>query len=232
MDDSTIEKLGTPIAIVIGAAILGAALYFGNGTGQAPAPVTTGTQPQAPAVDSSKISTTDDPYIGNANAKLTIVEFFDYQCPFCKQVEQQVLPQLIANYVATGKARIVFKDFQFLGSDSQTAGMAARAVWEVAPGKFQAWHEAMFVNQDNENGGWGSKADILALTKSLGIDSARVDQLMTQNATAYQKEMDADKSEGAMSGVNGTPAFIIGKQLVPGAQSYDVVAAAVEAAIK
>ena len=231
MDKNELQNLGTPLSIVIAGALVAAAVYF-SGAGTGVAPVTGNNQPAAPVVDSNKVDTTGDPYIGNANAPLTVVEFFDYQCPFCKQVEHDVLPNLIRDYVKTGKVKVVYKDFQFLGQDSFTAGAAARAIWEQAPDKFEAWHEAMFVKQDAENGGWGNKADVLALAKSVGIDTAALDKLMTSKGAEYQKEMDADRAEGAKLGVTGTPAFIIGTQVVAGAQSYDVVKAAVDAALK
>ena len=142
------------------------------------------------------------------------------------------MTQLMNDYVKTGKVKVVFKDFQFLGPDSQTAGLAERAVWEVAPDKFYTWHKAMYDKQDNENGGWGNKTDILALTKSLGIDSAKVEQLMTSKAAEYQKAMDADKAEGGAFGINGTPGSIIGKNLISGAQPYSAVKQLIDLALE
>ena len=74
--------------------------------------------------------------------------WFDYQCPYCKQEEESVFPQLEKDYIDTGKLKIVFKDFAFLGPDSDVASRAARAVWAVAPDKFRDWHKAMFDHQD------------------------------------------------------------------------------------
>jgi len=155
--------------------------------------------------------------------------WFDYQCPFCKQEEETVLPRLIADYVDTGKVKIVLKGVTFLGPDSVTAGLASKAVWEIAPDKFREWHKAMFDKQDDENAGWGKKEDIVALTKTIaGIDAAKVDELMTSKAAAYQQAMDADASEGATMGVGGTPSFLIGKQMIVGAQPYDQLKAAID----
>ncbi len=189
-------------------------------------------QPNQTAVDVSKVKIAGHPFIGDPNAKVTIAYWYDYQCPFCQRVEQQVWSQVIKEYVDTGKVKIVYKDYQFLGADSQTAGWAEHAVWEVAPKKFYEWHKAMYDKQDNENSGWGSRADILALTKSLGIDSAKVDQLMTTKVQEYQKAMDADKAEGTSFGVNGTPGTIIGKQLISGAQPYTAFKAVIDEVLK
>ena len=72
-------------------------------------------------VDVADVKTDGEPFIGDEKAPAVMAYFFDYQCPYCRQEELQVLPQLITDYVKSGKLRIVFKDFQFLGPDSQTA---------------------------------------------------------------------------------------------------------------
>jgi protein-disulfide isomerase len=147
--------------------------------------------------------------------------WFDYQCPFCQRLEQTVMPGLIKDYVNSGMLKIVFKDYVFLGQDSETAALAARAVWETAPDKFYEWHQAMFAHQDQENAGWGSKNDILELTKTIaGIDAAKIDQLMTSKAADYDKVIQGDGYEGSMMGISGTPGAIVGKQLIVGAQVY------------
>jgi protein-disulfide isomerase len=189
----------------------------------------TGAPPATAAADIAKVSLADEPFIGDANAPVVMAYWFDYQCPFCKQEEETVLPRLIADYVDTGKVKIVLKDVTFLGPDSVTAGLASKAVWEIAPDKFREWHKAMFDKQDDENAGWGKKEDIIALTKTIaGIDAAKVEELMTSKAAAYQQAMDADASEGATMGVGGTPSFLIGKQMIVGAQPYDQLKAAVD----
>lgn len=191
-----------------------------------------GTGNQPAVVDASKVNIANSPYIGNENAKLLVVEWFDYQCPFCKRIHDEVITQLIKDYVDTGKVKIVFKDYAFLGADSTTAALVARAVWEAYPDKFYQWHSAMYDNQDEEHGGWGNKTDILALAKSLGMDSNKLDQLMTSKATEYQKIIDADKAEGTSLGINGTPGTIIGKQLISGAQPYATFKAAIDSQLK
>ena len=223
-------NLATPLAIIIGAVIIAGAVLWGGNSLPSPNAPATGGQPVA--LDSSKVKTDGDPIIGEKNAPVTVAYWFDYQCPFCQRHETESLPQLIQDYVVTGQVKIVLKDFQFLGPDSQTAALAARAVWEVAPAKFYEWHMAVFAAQDAENGGWGSEADILALTRTIaGIDTVKVKALMSNKASEYQKEIDADKAEGASLGVSGTPAMIIGTQAISGAVPYAQIKAAVEAAL-
>jgi protein-disulfide isomerase len=105
-------------------------------------------------------------------------------------------------------------------------------VWDVAPEKFAEWHSAMFSRQDNENGGWGSKADVLALTKTIpGIDAAKVEALMTDKAAEYEMALQSSGLEGSNMGVSGTPGAVIGKRLIVGAQPYAQFKAAVDAAL-
>jgi len=237
MNDQTTPSnfLTVPVAIIIAGALIAAALYFGSmhtGQNMAAAPGdTTAAQPQ-PSVDASKVKADGEPFIGNANAPAIMAYFSDYQCPFCKQFEQTKIQQIVDTEVKTGKLKIIFKDFQFLGDDSQTAGLAARAVWEVAPDKYYDWRKAMFDKQDSENSGWGNKDDILALTKTIsGIDATKVEQLMTSKQAQYQQAMDADKAEGTALGVTGTPTWIIGKQLVQDSAPYSRVDTAIQAAL-
>ncbi len=180
---------------------------------------TTTGQAAQPSVDISQVDTKGEPFIGNANAPVTMAYWFDYQCPFCKNFETDTLPELKTKYIDTGKLKVVFKDFQFLGADSQTAGAAAEAVWELYPGKFFDWQTAMFNAQGEENSGYDSKDNIIKLTRGVsGIDADKVSSLMDQKKSEIQTELDGDKTEGEKFGVNSTPAFIIGKQLISGAE--------------
>ena len=223
------NNLSIPVAIIIAGVIIAGAVYLSTSKSANTTAVNTqgqqavAQQPQRQAVDIAKVKTAGEPFVGNPNAPVTMAYWLDYQCPFCRRFEEDAITQIVDDYVKTGKVKVVFKDFQFLGPDSQTAGLAGRAVWDVAPDKFYTWHKAMYDKQDNENGGWGNKADILALTKSVGIDSAKVEQLMASNVTKYQKAIDDDKAEGGAFGINGTPGSIVGKNLISGAQPYAAV---------
>jgi len=218
------EKYGTPIAVLLGALIIGGAFVFGRG--DAPSPV--GAEPAA--VDIADVDADSSPSVGEANAPVVMAVWYDYQCPFCKRFELDTVAQLHANYVVTGKLRIVFKDFQFLGPDSAAAGLFGRAMWEAYPERFYEWYVAMAENQDEEHGGFGDLASIQAMTQALGgIDVDRVTKLTETKRTEYQAAMEADRAEGASFGISGTPSIIIGTTALSGAQPYDRVAALVEA---
>jgi protein-disulfide isomerase len=235
------RDLVSPLAIIIAGVMISGTILWSNRqlldvarlaySASAPAgeSAADAAQPPAPGADITKVNLEGEPFIGDANAPVVMAYWFDYQCPYCRQEEENVLPDLIKDYVDAGKVRIVFKDFQFLGPDSQAAGLAARAVWEVAPEKFRDWHKAMFDHQDDENAGWGKKEDIIALTKTIpGIDTAKVDELMTSREADYNTVMQADAAEGNTMGVGGTPSFLIGKQMIVGAQPYGQLKAAID----
>jgi protein-disulfide isomerase len=242
MEKLSAKELLTPLAVIIaGIMITGAILWSNKQFLDAVRPVpgaqpsisesSTGA-PSAPAADAAKVSQKDTPFIGNAKAPVVMAYWYDYQCPYCRDNEVKVMPRLITDYVKPGKLKILFKDFAFLGRDSQVAAEAAKAVWEVAPDKFYDWHKAMFDHQDEENAGWGTKDDIIALTKTIpGIDAAKVEQFMIDHDKDYQEKVEADGAEGNAMGITGTPGVIIGKQLIVGAQSYEQYKTAIEAGL-
>lgn len=189
-------------------------------------------QPQI-EVDIKDVDIKNEPYIGKDNAPVVMAYWFDFQCPFCQRFETETMPTLIEKYVNTGKLKIVFKDFQFLGEDSITAGLAENAVWELFPDQYFSWHKAMYENQDAENGGWGKKEDIITIARTIpGIDADKVSLFMDQKKDAYQKELDEDSQEGVKFGVSGTPAFVIGDQSVIGAQPLSTFTQLIEALLK
>ena len=225
--------LYTPISIIAAGIIVAIAIVGVNMHSSGSAAVATGnTQGTTPPanLDSSQVSSTGNPTLGVDSAPLTIDYWFDYQCPFCKQNEATVMPQLIKDYVDTGKVKIVFKDFSFLGTDSDTLGHYGRAVWQVAPQKFYAWHAAIYANQGEENTGWATPAVIQRITSTVltSAETAQVVQLATADATKYQAAMDADKQEGEQDGVQGTPAMLIGTQMIAGAEPYAQIKSAID----
>lgn len=227
-------NLYTPIAIVIAGIIIAIGAFFALHSG-APVGANTSTTAATTAnVDAKDVSSTGNPTIGDKNAPLTIAYWFDYQCPFCKQNEETAMAQLIKDYVDTGRVKIVYKDFSFLGPDSDTLGHAGRAVWAVAPDKFEAWHKAVYDAQGEENSGWATMAKIREITASVltPAQTNQVMQLMVSNAKQYQAAMDADKQEGMQDGVQGTPAILIGNQMIAGALPYAQIKAAIDAQLK
>lgn len=218
MNDTT-NKYFLPAAVVIaGLFIAGAVMWSGGRT-----PTTGGTGPNPSAkVDIKNVKTDGDPFIGDASAPVTMAFWSDFQCPFCKKFELTTLPQIIKDYVDTGKAKVVFMDFVFLGSDSVAAALYNRSVWKLYPAQYFAWRTAMYEAQDEEGDqGFGDASSIDKLNATIaGIDAAKVAADVAANAATYQAEVDADRAEGQKIGVNATPSLIVGKTLIQGAYPY------------
>jgi protein-disulfide isomerase len=231
------NNLATPIAIIIAGLIIGGAIYLTNN--QKPTSVAAVAQPsrQKPSVvpvDITKVKTTGDAFIGNPNAPVTVAFWYDYQCPFCKRFEVDAMSQLVTDYLKTGKVKVVFKDFQFLGPDSQTTALIARAVWEVDPTNFYKWHSTIYQNQGQEGSGWATQDKILAMTTNIlgASEEKQIEGLIVSKKTQYQSAIDADKAEGGSFGISGTPGAIIGTNLISGAQPYSAVKQLIDIELK
>jgi protein-disulfide isomerase len=244
MSESTTKDysaLYLPGAIVLAGALVAVGLFFGlsHGTNGA----TAGGQPAPKDVNVKDVKIDGAPFIGKADAPLTMAFWSDYQCPFCKAVEvggvqgiptAPSIPDIVAKYVDTGKLRIVFKNFAFLGQDSVTAAEYEKAVWALYPDKYFAWRTAMYKAQDEEGDqGFGDAASIDALNKKIGgIDAAKVKALVAQKKAQYDAEIQAETAEGQKFGIQGTPGFIIGTKAIDGAQPLSSFTTAIDAQLK
>lgn len=218
------SALYMPVAIIVAGLSISIGLFFGLSSRS---PATAGDTPQPRDVNVKDVKIDGAPFIGKENAPLTMAYWYDYQCPYCKAVDTGGIPQipiepampvLIKDYVDTGKLKIVFKDYAFLGPDSLAAAEYKHAVWEMYPDKFYQWHEAMFEAQDEEHGGFGNEASILELIKKIpGMDANKLKALVAQKKAQYDAAIQADQQEGVKFGIQGTPGFIIGTQTIDGA---------------
>jgi protein-disulfide isomerase len=224
--------------IVAGLLIAGAVLWNGSHPmGAKPAPGATTT------VDIKDVKIEGDPFIGKADAPVTIAFWSDFQCPYCKAFETggvpqittpAALPQIINDYVNAGKVKVVFMDFAFLGQDSITAAEYGRAVWKLYPDQYFTWRTAMYTAQDEEGDqGFGDAASIDKLdAKIAGIDAAKIAADVAANKAAYDALAEADKAEGTKAGIQATPSFVVGKQVIAGAYPYATFQAAIDELLK
>ena len=224
------SNYSTPIAIILAGVIIAGVIYFTESK-KVIVPEKILNQTNSTLIEKVKID--GEPFVGNPNATVVIAEWFDYQCPACQYADQNMITPLVADFVKAGKLKIVFKDFAFLGHDSQTLALTARAIWEAYPEKFYEWHKTMFENQGKENTGWATKDVITSITKKVsGIDMTVIDGLLAKNSVKYQSAVDADKAEGVNFGVNATPSFIIGNELNSGVPQYSDVKAIIDNLLK
>lgn len=115
---------------------------------------------------------------GAADAPITIVEFSDFQCPFCRRAADQVLPQLVRDYVDAGKATLVYKHTAFLGPESSWSAVAAECAADQD--RFWDFHNLLFSRQNGENQGAFNKGKLLAWAAELKLDMARFEPLLTE----------------------------------------------------
>ena len=175
-----------------------------------------GNQPQQPA-QKQNVSNGHFPVLGNKDAKVTIVEFADLRCPFCERFFTDTEPQIMKNYVDTGKAKFVFRQYAFLGPASTVAANAAECANEQ--GKFWDFHDYLYKNQPDESDTSMYTTDKLtAIAGQLGMNTDQFQSCLSANK--YNDKVNADMSDGQKAGVTGTPTIFINGTPVVGAQPY------------
>jgi protein-disulfide isomerase len=147
-------------------------------------------------------------YLGNPNAPVRLVEFADLQCPICREYSLQSLPQLVQDYVRTGKVRMEFRNLSFLGPDSVTAGRAAAAA--AKQNKLWNFADVLYFNQGEENSGYVTPEFIDRINKAAGVDSAEADAYA--KSAASQEPLGAANTMANQFGVNSTPTILVGKR--------------------
>ena len=150
------------------------------------------------------------PVIGNPKGDVTIVEFFDYRCGYCKRV----FPTIQALLKEDGNIRYVLKEFPILGPDSLIASQASLAVWETAPDKYMDFHAALMTVRGQLN-----DTKVLSIAKNMGLDTTAIRKGM--NGSIVRNELNKNMKLAESLGISGTPAFIVGENLVPGAINMD-----------
>lgn len=165
----------------------------------------------------------DDSIKGDKNAPVTIVEFSDYECPFCEKFYTQTYGQIKEKYIDTGKVNLVYRDFPLnFHKNAQKAAEAAECAGEQ--GKYYEMHDALF-----ENGVTGGVDSYKEYAVDIGLDTNAFNTCLDTGQMA--NEVKKDMSDGQKAGVRGTPAFFIDGKLVSGAQPFSVFEQKIEAAL-
>ncbi|MEE9194111.1 MAG: DsbA family protein [Thermodesulfobacteriota bacterium] len=161
-------------------------------------------KPSQPDTPKEVLVSFDDDYIkGDPKAPVTIVEFSDYQCPYCRKFHNEILPQIQEEYISKGKVRYIFRDFP-LSFHKQAVPAAIAANCAGEQGKYWEMNNFLFANP-----GKLSTAKIIPEAESLGLDKAKFEACV--NDDSKKAEVDADFKAGRNYGVRGTPSLFIGK---------------------
>ncbi|HUV83091.1 MAG TPA: DsbA family protein [archaeon] len=179
----------------------------------APQPTTANPAPTQQPLN-IQVSSDDDPVKGSNDAPVTMIEFSDYECPFCGKYYQQTFSLIEENYIQTGKVKYVFRDYPL--KFHQHAKPAAEAT-ECADeqGKYWEYHKILFENQnalDNES--------LKQYALDLGLDGTAFNECLDSGRMA--SEVETDFQDGISYGITGTPSFFINGNKVVGAKSYEV----------
>ncbi len=168
-----------------------------------------------------QISVDDDAVKGDPNAKVTIVEFSDFQCPFCGRFFRDTLPSIEKEYVATGKVKMVFRDFPLsFHENAQKAAEAAECAHEQ--GKFWEMHDKLYNNQQAL-----AVSDLKKYAADLKLDTTKFNSCL--DSSKYKQETQNDEADGQKYGVSGTPAFFINGRKLVGAQPFSAFKSIIDA---
>lgn len=164
---------------------------------------------------------------GLPTAPVTLIEFADFQCPHCADFASGTLKRLEREYVATGKVRVIFRQFPVLGQESLWAAIGAECA--AKQGKFWDFHDLLFRVRRGVDTGAFLPARLLSYARELGLDQEAFRGCLQSEQVV--KEIREDVQEGVKYGVEGTPSFVINGRLIVGNQPYEVFKEAIEEAL-
>jgi protein-disulfide isomerase len=176
----------------------------------------------------------DDAILGNPKAKLTIVEFSDYQCPFCRKFYNETLPKIKEKYIDTGEINLVYRDFPL---DFHKGAVPAAAAAECARDQggdemYYQMHDKIFDGQNLLGQGTVNipNESLISYAQELDLDMPKFNECF--ESEEIRKEINEDYLVGQQIGITGTPAFVIDGKLLEGAQPFEVFDSAIQSVLK
>ncbi len=223
-------KLILPGAILIAALLVsGSVVFYSLNTGKLGANL----KQAGDSVVGEKVNVSidDDAVLGNPKAKVTIVEFSDFQCPFCRTFWRDSFQQIKKEYLDTGKARFVYRDFPLsFHPASIPAAQASQCAKDQ--GKFWEMHDKMFSEQEKQGQGTiqFGVSELKNWASQIGLDTDKFNQCL--DSGKYKSEVEKDFADGSAYGVSGTPTLFINGKPVVGAQPFSVFKAIIDGELK
>lgn len=185
------------------------------------------------------VSMDDDAVLGDKNAPVTLIEFSDYECPFCKRHFTDVYPQIKKDYIDTGKVKFVFRDFIAVPGHNPLAtaeAMAAQCAKDQGgDDAYFKYHDEIF-KKTTSNGNGLLMSDLAVIAKNVGLNSGQFKECL--DSGKFDAEVKKDIADGYAAGVSGTPSFFVGLStengsiegdIIVGAQPYSAFKTAIEA---
>lgn len=171
-------------------------------------------------------SVDDDPVLGDENAPITIVEFSDYECPFCKKYFDDTFPQIKAKYIDTGKVKLVFRDLPLSFHDPMATKEAVAANCARKQGgdeQYFVYHDEIF-KRTTSNGNGLNDEKLKTIATDIGLNLSQFETCL-QDKT-MEDEVKKDLADAGEAGATGTPTFIIGKSTQDGTVNGNIVVGA------
>ena len=183
-----------------------------------PVPLTPTRVPNTDAAD-------DDAFKGPENAPVVLVEFSDFQCPYCNHFYADTLPQILERY--PDQVKFVYRDFPIFGDDSIRAGMATECAEEQ--GNFWEMHDAIFDSRSEDTPLPLSQETLVGFAQELELNADAFTECLSSNR--YMDEVTADYQSAVNYGFGGTPSFLINGMVIVGAQPFEAFDQAIQSAL-
>lgn len=208
--------VATATVLVLAAAIVAAFVLFGGSS----------TPSGSPADVDFRLD--EQPMIGDPDAPATIVAFEDFKCPVCQRFEETVYPRVVRDVIDTGRAKMYFINFQFLGPDSVTAGIAGECAYRQDEAAFWEYKTVIYRAQGPENETWATPSRLVELASFLGdLDTDALRTCIEERR--YEEEVERDSELARQAGATGTPTIVVNGEILS-SWSFDAIRSAVDAA--
>lgn len=177
------------------------------------------------AADTS--GTASEKSLGAADAPVVVVEYGDFQCPYCQIFAEGAGQQLREEYVDTGQVRLVYRHLAFIGDESTWAAEASECANEQ--GRFWEYHDKLYEEQAGENEGAFKEDNLKRFAAELGLDTEQFNQCF--DSRLYRDQVQADINDARQRRINATPSLLVDGQYIQNGTNYQVLQAAIEAAL-
>lgn len=188
----------------------------------------TGAQPTQPTAPTQPVEVElgDAPTLGDGDATVTVIEFSDFECPFCGRYYTNVMPQLKSEYVDTGKVLFAYKQFPLTSIHPNAFKASEAALCADDQDKFWEYHDALFEGQQSRGVGAAVLPQIAA---ELELDVDEFNECLSSGK--YANQVRADMTQGEQAGVTGTPTTFVNGVKIVGAVPYETIKAEIERAL-
>jgi len=220
-----LTKLIVPGSIILAGVLISGAVLLSNGGSGGGGTANIGDT--SAGRGTAEVSADDDAFLGDEDAPVVLIEFSDYQCPFCRSFWRDTLPLIKSEFIDTGKVKFVYRDLPLaIHPSAMPAAQATECAEEQ--GKFWEMHDKIFEEQDKLGRGTVqfSVGDLKRWAGEIRLDTSDFNSCL--DSEKYKGEVENDLNDGRLVGVSGTPSIFVNGRLVVGAQPFSVFQSLIE----